>query len=55
MTDNVKYFLELSGKEEVTIDDRKNLLKAMTSEEIDYLIGQAGNQQAKIFYAQFKK
>jgi len=52
-SDKIKEYRKLSGIE--TKEQRRKLLESMSNDEINQLISQAGNQQAKIFYAQFRK
>ena len=54
MTDLIKEYYILV-EEDGTKDERRKLLEEMDNEEIKYLVNQAGNQTARIFYSQFRK
>ncbi len=55
MTDKTKKYLEWHSKEEIKKEQREELLKSMTNEEINYLISKSINIYEKIFMSKFKK
>jgi len=54
MTKRLEDYMELR-KKNASKDERENLLKEMTNDELDYLIDHAGTVQGKIRFASFKK
>ena len=63
MTEKVKGYYELCKEDDAleeqgkdpNIKERKELLRSMSNDGIDYLIDHAGIGQAKGYYHQFKK
>ena len=54
ITDRVERYIRLS-KINDSKNEREELLRSMNNFEIDYLIANAGNQTARIYYKSFKK